>query len=167
MHYGKQEIYRLLTEQHIPFRSLEHPAVYTVEEMKRLGIAEEKALCKNLFLQTANGKHLFLVTIPGTKRADLKALAAQLGTSRLSFASAERLMACLGVTQGSVSPFGLLNDQECQVTMVFDRELQERKEVKVHPNDNTASVWLSFEDLCGLIRAHGNPILFAELAPGK
>ena len=65
-------------------------------------------------------------------------------TRPLSFASEEDLMKLLGLTAGSVTPLGVLNDEE--------------RKVGVHPNDNTATVWLKAEDLVRLIGEHGNRI---------
>ena len=78
--------------------------------------------------------------------------------TKLSFASAERLVKYLNVEQGCVSPFGVLNDEERNVTVVFDSVLQGENMVGVHPNDNTATIWLSFADLYHLIKEHGNEI---------
>lgn len=35
--------------------------------------------------------------------------------------------------------------------------------IGVHPNDNTATVWMKTEDLIQLIREHGNEVKFVEL----
>jgi len=43
----------------------------------------------------------------------------QIGDGKLSFASPERLMTHLGVTPGSVSPFGLIHDRDKHVRLVL------------------------------------------------
>lgn len=159
---GKHEIYNLLDEKGIPFEKMEHEAVYTMEDMDKLGITQKGTSCKNLFLRDAKGKNHYLVTVPEEKRVDLKILASQVGSTRFSFASAERLMKYLGVEQGSVSPLGILNDESKNVTVVFDEDLQANDAVGVHPNDNTASIWLKFSDLRRIIEGHGNKIVFAK-----
>ena len=108
--YGKQEVYGLLREKDISFEKLEHEAVYTMEDMDKAGITAKGTVCKNLFLRDAKGKNHFLVTVPGEKRVDLKTLAEKIGSTKLSFASADRLSKYLGVEQGCVSPLGVLND---------------------------------------------------------
>lgn len=162
MFYGKQEIYALLTSKDVAFEKLEHEAVYTMEDMDKAGITDKGAVCKNMFLRDAKGKNHYLVTVPEEKRVDMKILAGQIGSTKLSFASAERLEKYLGVEQGCVSPFGILNDESASVTVVFDEDLKRNGSVGVHPNDNTASVWLPFADLCKIIRTHGNDIFFAK-----
>ena len=156
--YGKQEIYELLNSKGITYEVLEHKAVYTMEDMDKVGITAKGGVCKNLFLRDAKGKKHFLITIPEERRVDLKALSVKLESTKLSFASAERLSTYLGVGQGCVSPFGVLNDGSCSVTVIFDQSLQFSHAVGVHPNDNTASVWLDFKSLRQVIEEHGNPV---------
>lgn len=159
---GKQEIYAFLQQQGIAYDCLEHDAVHTMEDMIEAGITQKGVVCKNLFLRDAKGRRHFLLSVPHEKAIDLHSLPQKIGSTRLSFGSAERLMKYLGVEQGMVSPLGILNDQNAEVTVIFDRDLIGQKAVGVHPNDNTATVWLSFEDLRRLIRAHGNEIMLAE-----
>ena len=161
--YGKQEIYEFLTAKGIDFEKLEHDAVYTIEEMEKAGITAKGTVCKNLFLRDAKGKNHFLVTVPEEKRIDLKILAEQLGSTKLSFASAERLSKYLGVGQGCVSPLGILNDESKSVTVVFDKDLQFNNAVGIHPNDNTASIWITFDSINTIIKEHGNKVVFVKL----
>lgn len=162
--YGKQQIFELLTQKGIAFEKLEHDVVCTMEEMDAAGITAKGTVCKNLFLRDFKGKNHFLVTVPEHKKVDMRDLAEQIGSSKLSFGSAERLDKYLGLTQGSVSPLGLLNDESKSVVMVFDKDLKADEEVGVHPNDNSATLWLCFDDLRGIIEEHGNQIIFAEFA---
>ena len=150
---------------HIPYRLVEHPAVYTIEEMQALGWPDEqmRCVCKNLFLRNANGKQHFLVVLREDKRADLKALRKELDSTALSFASEERLYKYLGLTKGSVTPLGVLNDDTCTVTVAFDGDLVDAPCLGVHPNDNTASVFLSYQDLKSVIEQHGNEIITVNL----
>ena len=91
--------------------------------MDRLGLPQKGTLCKNLFLRDAKGKRHFLVTCDEKKTVDLKALGRTLGAGNLSFASEERLEKYLGLKQGSVSPFGLMNDTDHAVEFFIDKDL--------------------------------------------
>ena len=162
--YTKQRIYDFLAENNIPYEVLEHEVVSTMEEMDAAGITQKGTVCKNMFMRDYKGKNHFLLTVPEEKHVDLKALAEYIGSSKLSFGSAERLDKYLGLTQGSVSPLGLLNNEDKSVVMIFDRDLIGNKEVGVHPNDNTATIWLDFADLRKIIEEHGNEIIFAKFA---
>lgn len=96
--------------------------------------------------------------MPEERKIELKTLHEKIGSTKLSFASAERLEKYLGVQQGCVSPLGILNDEVRNVTVIFDSVLLGEAQVGVHPNDNTATIWLSFENLYRLIREHGNEV---------
>ena len=162
--YYKNEIYAFLNEKGIPYEAVEHEAVFTMEEMERAGINAHGCICKNLFLRDAKGKQHFLVTVPDERRVDLKWLSSALGTSKLSFASAERLDKYLGVPQGSVSPFGILNDESRSVIFAADSALTSLPVIGVHLNDNTATVFLSFADLRQIIENHGNGVILLDFS---
>lgn len=159
----REMVLQRLDELGISYELDEHPAVFTIEEMKRLGIDQKGEVCKNLFLRDAKGRRHFLVTVPGECRVDLAALQQQLGSTRLSFASAERLSRYLGLHQGEVTPLGILNDQERAVEVVFDRCLERYPRLGVHPNDNTATVWLTFSEIRRVVEANGNRITMVDL----
>ena len=154
--YGKQEVYQFLKENQISHEIKEHNAVFTIDEVKELGIDAGEVIAKNLFLRNPKGDRHFLVVVTEDKRVDLKKLAECLHSGKLSFASEERLMKYLGLTKGSVSPFGILNDTEKAVEVIFDRDLHHVARFGVHPNDNTASVFLAVDDLEKIITSHGN-----------
>ncbi len=159
----REQVYNKLNELGIEYEVEEHEAAFTVEDIDRLGLFKKGIGCKNLFLRDASGKRHFLVVAPDHKAVDLKSVRAQLGCSRLSFGSAERLDRCLRLTQGSVSPFGVINDTECRVELVFDRDLIGKSCVGFHPNLNTATVWIKFDDLLKFIEDNGNKIYYVDL----
>ena len=159
----REKALSLLKSLEIPFELEEHPAVFTIGEMDSLGIAWRGEVCKNLFLRDAKGRNHYLVVLPGQKRAELKAIAAQIGSSALSFASESRLMERLGLEKGAVTPLGVVNNTDHDVVVVFDEDLLATGRVGVHPNDNTATVWLRFGDLKKLVEHCGNEIRMIRL----
>lgn len=156
--FGKEEVKVFLKEKGIPFRWVEHKAVYTIEEMEELGLEKMEEMAKNLFLRDQKGKNHFLVVIRADKQANLKELGEKLGGVRLSFASEERLEKYLGLKKGAVTPLGILNDTACAVKVFLDKDFLEKEEIGVHPNDNTASVYLKTADLMQIIKEHGNSL---------
>ena len=154
----REKVFARLEELGVSYEVTEHPAVFTIGEMDALGLTAKGEVCKNLFLRDAKGRRHFLVVVPGEARADLRALAAQLESSKLSFASAERLEKYLGLKQGEVTPLGVLNDADAAVEVVFDRGLERFPCLGVHPNDNTATVWLSLADILRVVEGNGNEI---------
>ena len=94
----------------------------------------------------------------------MKAFRRNNGTRPLSFASEEDLKNVLGVVPGAVTPFGILNDEGRKVRFFLDRDfLDPPAIVGIHPNDNTASVFLAFSDLVQIIEEHGNSVTFLSL----
>lgn len=163
MKYGKQEVLKFLKDKGITFRVAEHPAAFTVKDVELLPLAEQGKMVKNLFLRDAKGHRHFLVVVPDHKPIDLKALKDKIGSTRLSFGSPERLDRFLGVSRGSVSPFGILNDETATVEVFLDKSLQGRPDVGVHPNDNTATVFLACDDLEAILREHGNTVTYLDV----
>lgn len=91
------------------------------------------------------------------RRVDLKEFRATFGTRRLSFANEEVMKDLFGVTPGSVSPLGLLNDPDCHVKFFIDKDFVDGM-IGVHPNENTATVWLKTTHLLNIIKEHGNEV---------
>ena len=149
--YQKEDVRKFLDEKQISYEWFDHKAVFTIDEMLEIGLEKEEDIAKNLFLRDNKGKRHFLVVIRENKQADLKSLGEKIGAGRLSFASEERLMKYLGLTKGSVTPFGILNDTDCAVEVIFDEDFRNLEAIGVHPNDNTASVFLAFSDLVQII----------------
>ncbi|MDR1989279.1 MAG: prolyl-tRNA synthetase associated domain-containing protein, partial [Acidobacteriaceae bacterium] len=123
----------------IPFEHYQHPPIATADEGVEHWAGIDAVHCKNLFLRNQKGDRHYLVILEHTKRADLRAVAEQVGDGKLSFGSPERLMTFLGVTPGSVSPFGLIHDRAQHVRVFLDRELKHAARISFHPNINTAT----------------------------
>ena len=154
----EQSVRARLEELAIAFTRHEHPPVATVEEAMVHWGGIDATHCKNLFLRNQKGNRHYLVILTHSKKADLKAVADQIGDGKLSFASPERLMTHLGLTPGSVSPFGLINDREHAVRVVIDRALKSAERLSFHPNINTVTFTVSAPDFARFIEACGNPV---------
>lgn len=141
----------------------EHPAVATVEEAEKHWTDLKGTHCKNLFLRNSKGNRHYLVIAPVTRGIDFKRLNAALGEDRLSFASPERLRRWLGLEPGSVSPFGLLNDETREVRVVCDEALRGSRALGFHPNVNTATLEISLDDFEKFLASRGNFVRWIEL----
>ena len=155
---NEQAVYDRLAELGIAYRRFEHPPVATVEAAERHWTDIDATHCKNLFLRNQKGDRHYLVVLLASKRADLRALAVQIGDGKLSFASPERLRTHLGLTPGSVSPFGLINDVRHGVRVVLDRDVAGAERVGFHPNINTATLTISGADFRRFLEACANPV---------
>ena len=155
----KQEIYNYLNEKNISYEITNHKAVYNMEEASEIDIPYPNQDAKNLFVRDDKKKNYYLITVRGNKRVDLKEFSIKNNTRRLSFASKEDLMKIMKLIPGAVTPMGILNDENNIVKFYLDKEfLEEPKFLGVHPNDNTATIWIKTDDLIYIIRKHGNEV---------
>ena len=154
----KQETYDYLRARGVAFEITEHPAVFNMEEMSHVELPHPEADAKNLFVRDDKKRNYYLITVRGDKRVDLKKFREEHDTRPLSFASENDLMNLLGLIPGAVTPLGILNDSERKVKFFLDEELVNGGLIGVHPNDNTATVWLKTTDLIDIIKEHGNEI---------
>ena len=143
-------------------RTYPHDPVLTVAEAKVATAHVPGLHCKNLFLEDRKGSR-WLVVLPAERALDLRLLAEALGTRRLSFASAGRLEEALGLTPGSVSPFGVVNDGTGRVRVVLDRALLDRPALKFHPLVNTMTTVISPEGLLRFLEESGHPPLLVDV----
>lgn len=136
-------VQNFLKEHNIEFTLHEHPAVYTCEEAEKHCGNIPGIACKNLVLQDKKGLRYFLLVLPAKKQTDLKKFAGFVNVSKVTFASGEMLKEKLGLDPGSVSPFGLLNDEKKEVELYLNQEVANADIVSFHPNVNTATLALS------------------------
>jgi Ala-tRNA(Pro) deacylase len=136
-------VLRALDDLGIPYDLYEHPPVFTADDAAVHWAGIPAAPVKNLFLRNKKGDRHYLVILAIEREADLRRLVKVIGDDRLSFGSPERLKAQLGLTPGSVSPFGLINDPDGRVIVIVDADLREAERLIFHPNLNSASLAIS------------------------
>ncbi len=147
----------------IPYERFEHPPTARVEDAQPHWASIEATHCKNLFLRNQKGSRHYLLITVATKRVDLRAAAAQVGDGKLSFGSPERLITYLGVTPGSVSPFGLIHDRQHEVRVYLDRDLARGPRISFHPNINTVTYVLAFDDFLRFLKDCGNAVRWIDV----
>jgi Ala-tRNA(Pro) deacylase len=138
----RTDLLAFLAAQGIAATTLDHPAVFRVGEGDEIKAALPGGHTKNLFLKDARGQ-LWLISALGETAIDLKRLHPVIGSARLSFGSPELMLETLGVTPGSVTAFGLINDVDHRVRFVFDAALAAADPVNFHPLTNTATTAVS------------------------
>lgn len=161
----RQNILRLLDEAGISYRIAEHPAVYTMEEMHALHLEQEDAIARNLFLRDDKKRNWYLLVLHGDRPVDLKELRQIIGSRPLSFASETALKEMMGLEKGSVTPMGVLNDEKHIVQVLIDSEY-EHQTIGVHPDSNTATVWLNCDDLVRLLKQNGSGVSYLKIKNG-
>ena len=159
------QVYSTLDSMGISYEVFHHPAVFTSEEADRHWGPIAAAKIKNLFLRNKKGDRHYLVILEIGKKADLREIVKIVGDDRLSFGSADRLMTYLGVTPGSVSPFGLIHDAKHEVRVIVDQDLRGHDRLIFHPNINTSSVTIGLADFERFLGASGNPVRWVKISP--
>lgn len=147
----------------IDYTIIEHLPVYSLNQANMIDQIDQQMIIKNLFLCDDKRNNYYLVLLKNDKNLNLKRLQKSLQSRRLTFASEQELKTYLGVYSGAVSPLGIINDQQKLVTVVIDNDLKLIDKVAVHPNINTKSLILAFDDLLKLIKTNGNQYCFIEL----
>ena len=157
------QVYSTLDALGIRYEVYTHPPVFTAEEAAEHWAGIDGAKVKNLFLRNKKGDRHYLVILEISKQADLRRLVAIVGDDRLSFGSPERLMANLGLTPGSVSPFGLIHDARRAVRVIVDQDLRGVERLIFHPNINTASVTISGPDFERFLASTGHVVKWVRV----
>jgi Ala-tRNA(Pro) deacylase len=156
----RDDLFSRLDDLGIATETFEHPPVFTVEEAQRHCGHLPGGHCKNLFLKDKK-RNLWLIVTLDSQPIDLKALSQALGCPRFSFAKPELLMETLGVTPGSVTPFALINDTECRVSVVLDAAMMAMDRLNYHPLSNDATTAITPQGLQDLLVSFGHsPRLF-------
>ena len=155
---NKEKIYQYLDECKIAYEVFEHPAVYTVAQANNLNLPYPEAGAKNLFLRDDKKRNYYLLTVRDTAPVDFKSLRQKIGSRRLTMASETDLEQILHLSSGSVTPLGLLNDTRHSVQFLLDSSFLGHR-IGIHPNENTATVYLKTDDLLTLLDQNGiNPV---------
>jgi Ala-tRNA(Pro) deacylase len=158
-----QKVYDALDAMGIQYAKYEHPPVFTSEEAAEHWGPIKATQVKNLFLRNKKGNRQYLVILEISKQADLRELVKIISDDRFSFGSPERLMDTLGVTPGSVSPFGLLHPGSKEVRVIVDQDLRSAERLIFHPNLNTASVTISVADFERFLATRPNVVRWLKL----
>ena len=165
------EVLQYLDANGIPFEIYRHPPLPTIEKALEYWKDIKAVHCKNLFMRNHKGNRHYLISFECHKELDIHSLEHKLHQGKLSFASEERMVRCLGLHPGSVSPLGLIHDLECppeaakelfenghRVKFFVDNDVLRAEKVSFHPCDNTASVVLTHEDLMRFLSLWGGEV---------
>lgn len=142
---NEKKIYDKLDELGIEYKVLEHEAVFTAEDLEGLKDRAKGIHCKNLFLRNQKGNKYYMITCKDNAEVDLKDIRNKIGSTRLSFASAERLEKVLSLLPGAVNPFSLINDESHVVTFYLDKSVMTGEDLNFHPGVNTKMVTISLD----------------------
>ena len=162
---ARTDLAAFLDASGIGHRTVDHPAIFTVDEGRAFKASMPGGHSKNLFLKDKKGS-LFLASAHSDTRVDLVALGKRLGAKgRLSFGKPDLMTETLGVVPGAVTPFALMNETARALSaVIIDQSLLAHDPVWFHPLENTASTAISPENLMLFVRTCGFQPLLCDLA---
>jgi Ala-tRNA(Pro) deacylase len=143
----EMRVYDLLDSLGVEYERIDHEPAMTMEICEQIDASLGALICKNLFLCNRQQTDFYLLMMPADKPFKTKDLSAQIGSSRLSFATAEFMEEFLDITPGSVSVMGLMNDKDKRVRLLIDADVLKEEYVGCHPCINTSSLRLRTADL--------------------
>ena len=139
--------YDLLDSLGVEYERIDHEPAMTMEVCEAIDEALGATICKNLFLCNRQQTDFYLLMMPGDKPFKTKDLSAQIGSSRLSFATPGHMEKYLDITPGSVSVLGLMNDKNNNVKLLIDEDILKGEYIGCHPCINTSSIRIKTEDM--------------------
>ena len=145
---NKELTLKTLQDMGLKYEIIEHEIVHTIEDMEAAGITQKCDVCKNFFLRDAKGKRHFVVTLPKDKQINIQDIAKQIGSTRLSFGSDERLSTHLKLVAGQVGPLSVINNPE--------------KTLGIHPNDNSATLVMDFDEILKVVKKDGHKVFYIK-----
>jgi Ala-tRNA(Pro) deacylase len=160
---NKEKVLQVLKDLDISYEMIEHPPVPTIEEAMRYWEQIDATHCKNLFFRNHKGNRHYLVILRADRELNIRDLEQRLKQGKISFASPKRMLKYLGLEGGSVSLFGIINDEEKHVHLFLDAVLEHAEKISFHPNDNTASLIISNDSFHRFLKWSGNAYEFLQL----
>ncbi len=159
----RKKVLEILDGLNITYEVHEHPPVPTVEEALPHWSKIDATHCKNLFFRNHKGNRHYLVILRHDRLVNIKDLEQRLKQGKISFASPHRMEKYLGLSGGSVSVFGLINDPENHVHLFLDEALDKADKITFHPNENTSTLVISRSSFLAFLQWSGNSYEFIKL----
>jgi len=159
----REKVLEVLDSLNINYEIHEHPPVPTVEEALPYWNKIKATHCKNLFFRNHKGNRHYLVILRHDRQLNIRDLEQRLRQGKISFASPKRMEKYLGLSGGSVSVFGLINDVENHVHLFIDHALESSELITFHPNENNATLVISQSSFLTFLNWSGNSYEFIKL----
>lgn len=141
------KVYDFLNNLNIKYKVVNHPPAMTTEVADSYIEGHEGVRTKTLFLYNKNKSRFYLVIMSDDKRLDFDIIETYFNDKKLKFSSEEMLDKKLGLKPGAVSLFGIMNNCEKDITLVFDKDIMDNQILTFHPNENIATIFLNSSDV--------------------
>ena len=158
-----QQVANKLQELGITFDVVEHPPVFTTEQADSYIEGMEGVRTKSMFLTNRKKTQYYLLIMGDKKRLDMADFKVQVGANRIRMASLDSLAKKMNLPAGTVSPFGLLNNEEKDILVYFDKDIVSEDIMTFHPNTNEKTIFIKSKDLFRFLESIGFTYKFLTL----
>ena len=141
---AEYKVFEFLESTGADYEWLAHGQKFAVSEYDEVCKALEINIIRNIFLENKKGQ-LYLLMIKADKKFVTKEVSHKVGSSRLQFASAEKLMEAMN-EPGGVSNLGLIFDTDNRVQLVVDKDLIDAPYMGMVPASRTKSLRMPPQD---------------------
>lgn len=152
-----------LNELEIDFKIVDHPPAFTTEEADKYIEGHDGVRTKSMFLTDRKKKNFYLVILDDYKRLDMDLFKDIVGEKKVKMASENSLMEKMKLPAGTVSPFGLLNNEDHDIKFYMDKEIADEEIMTFHPNTNEKTLFLKTKDLFKYLDNIGYEVNIIEL----
>ena len=150
-----QQVANKLQELEITFDVVEHPPVFTTEQADSYIEGMEGVRTKSMFLTNRKKTQYYLLIMNDKKRLDMDDFKVQVGADQIRMASLDSLAEKMTLPAGTVSPFGLLNNEEKDILVYFDKDIVSEDIMTFHPNTNEKTIFIKSKDLFRFLESIG------------
>ncbi len=150
-----QQVANKLHELGITFDVVEHPPAFTTEQADSYIEGMEGVRTKSMFLTNKKKTQYYLLIMDDKKSLDMDLFKELVSANRIRMASLDSLAEKMSLSAGTVSPFGLLNNEERDIQVYFDKEIFDEERMTFHPNTNEKTIFISTEDLFKFLKDLG------------
>ena len=142
----------------IPFELVEHEPALTTEQADRFIEGIEGVRTKTMFLTNKKKTAYYLLIMDDHKRLDMEAFGEIVSSKRIKMASSDSLYEKMMLPPGVVSPFGLLYNDDRDISVFIDKEIIDEDRMSFHPNTNEKTIFIKTADLLRFVEAIGYPV---------
>lgn len=146
-----KEVLDILKDMNISYDIVNHLPAWTTEDADKYIEGRDGVRSKTIFMAGKKNRSFYLIVLDENKRLDIKGLNEKIG-DRLHFGKEEHLKDKMGLVPGMVSIFGLLNNKDHDIKVYIDKNLLEQSIITFHPNDNTATIFITINDMCKFLK---------------
>ena len=158
-----QQVAKKLQELGITYDVVEHPPVFTTEQADAFIEGIEGVRTKSMFLTNKKKTQYYLLIMDDQKSLDMNLFKDLVSANRIRMASADSLYEKMELPPGTVSPFGLLNNEEKDIQVYFDKDIVSEDIMTFHPNTNEKTIFLATQDLFKFLTDLGYDYQILEL----